>query len=139
MVLTTHRMDEAESLCDNIAIMVNGRFVVYGSPGHLKSNYGSGYRVTLQVRDPTVAEQSVVDSLPSLVLKSKDADDEGLTTLEYEYEGDAGSFELSGLFSSLLALKRSCDAIIDFQLTRSSLEAVFVSFAKHQDRPADEA
>ena len=37
LVLTTHRMDEAESLCDNIAIMINGRFTVYGSPGHLKA------------------------------------------------------------------------------------------------------
>jgi ATP-binding cassette subfamily A (ABC1) protein 3 len=36
MILTTHRMDEAESLCDNIVIMINGRFVCYGSPGHLK-------------------------------------------------------------------------------------------------------
>jgi len=36
MILTTHRMDEAESLCDKIAIQVNGRFVVYGSAGHLK-------------------------------------------------------------------------------------------------------
>ena len=33
IVLTTHRMDEAESLCDNIAILINGRFVCYGSPG----------------------------------------------------------------------------------------------------------
>ena len=40
MILTTHRMDEAESLCDNIAIMINGRFVCYGSPGHLKTMYG---------------------------------------------------------------------------------------------------
>lgn len=40
MILTTHRMDEAESLCDKIAIMINGRFVCYGSPGHLKSTYG---------------------------------------------------------------------------------------------------
>lgn len=40
MILTTHRMDEAESLCDNIAIMINGRFVCYGSPGHLKNVYG---------------------------------------------------------------------------------------------------
>lgn len=37
MVLTTHRMDEAESFCDNIVIMINGSFVCYGSPGHLKS------------------------------------------------------------------------------------------------------
>lgn len=33
MILTTHRMDEAESLCDNLVIMINGRFVCYGSPG----------------------------------------------------------------------------------------------------------
>jgi ATP-binding cassette subfamily A (ABC1) protein 3 len=43
LVLTTHRMDEAESLCDNISIMINGRFAVVGSPGHLKNNYGLGY------------------------------------------------------------------------------------------------
>ena len=48
MILTTHRMDEAESLCDNIAIMINGRFVCYGSPGHLKSTYGQGYSITLK-------------------------------------------------------------------------------------------
>lgn len=48
LILTTHRMEEAESLCDNIAIMINGRFVVYGSPGHLKTNYGLGYTVSVK-------------------------------------------------------------------------------------------
>jgi len=47
IVLTTHRMDEAESLCDNIAIMINGRFVCYGSPGQLKSLYGKGHLITV--------------------------------------------------------------------------------------------
>ena len=37
VLLTTHRMDEAEQLCDKIAIMINGRFVVYGSPNYLKN------------------------------------------------------------------------------------------------------
>lgn len=32
MILTTHRMDEAESLCDNLVIMINGGFVCYGTP-----------------------------------------------------------------------------------------------------------
>ena len=45
MILTTHRMDEAESLCDNLVIMINGRFVCYGSPGYIKSKYGIGYTV----------------------------------------------------------------------------------------------
>lgn len=51
MILTTHRMDEAESLCDNIVIMINGRFVCYGSPGHLKSLYGTGYNISVKGND----------------------------------------------------------------------------------------
>lgn len=48
MVLTTHRMDEAESLCDNLVIMINGRFVCYGSPGQLKAVYGKGYTIMVK-------------------------------------------------------------------------------------------
>lgn len=48
VLLTTHRMDEAEQLCDNIAIMINGRFVVYGSPSYLKNTYGTGYTVRVK-------------------------------------------------------------------------------------------
>ena len=40
IMLTTHRMDEAEALCDTIAIMINGKFVCFGSPSHLKQRYG---------------------------------------------------------------------------------------------------
>jgi ATP-binding cassette, subfamily A (ABC1), member 3 len=48
ILLTTHRMDEAESLCDKIAIMINGKFVCYGSPGHLKQKYGKGYEIIVK-------------------------------------------------------------------------------------------
>ncbi len=48
VLLTTHRMDEAEQLCDKIAIMINGRFVVFGSPNYLKSVYGHGYNVSVK-------------------------------------------------------------------------------------------
>jgi ABC-type multidrug transport system ATPase subunit len=41
-------MDEAEQLCDKIAIMINGRFVVFGSPNYLKSQYGHGYSITIK-------------------------------------------------------------------------------------------
>jgi ABC-type multidrug transport system ATPase subunit len=43
IVMTTHRMDEAEALCDDIAIMINGKIACYGSPAHLKQLYGQGY------------------------------------------------------------------------------------------------
>lgn len=37
VLLTTHRMDEAEQLCDKLAIQINGRFVVFGTPNYLKT------------------------------------------------------------------------------------------------------
>ena len=43
-------MDEAEQLCDRIAIMINGRFVVFGSPNYLKTQYGHGY--TIEISQP---------------------------------------------------------------------------------------
>ena len=47
VLLTTHRMDEAEQLCDKIAIMINGRFVVFGTPNYLKTQYGQGYTIEI--------------------------------------------------------------------------------------------
>jgi ATP-binding cassette subfamily A (ABC1) protein 3 len=50
ILLTTHRMDEAQALCDKIAIMINGRFVCFGSPIHLKQKYGDGYSLTVMLK-----------------------------------------------------------------------------------------
>ena len=38
IVLTTHQMEEADSLCSRIAIMHHGRVVALGSPAELKSS-----------------------------------------------------------------------------------------------------
>lgn len=44
--LTTHYMEEADTLCDRLAIMHQGRVVAMGSPAHLKAGVG-GEGVTL--------------------------------------------------------------------------------------------
>ena len=48
IIISTQRIEEAEVLCDNIAIMLNGRFVVYGTPEYLIAKYGEGYKVMLE-------------------------------------------------------------------------------------------
>lgn len=53
MVLTTHSMNEAESLCSRIGILINGQFVCLDTPKALKEQYGKGYRVNV-VCDPEV-------------------------------------------------------------------------------------
>lgn len=37
VVLTSHSMEECETLCTRLAIMVNGNFKCLGSPQHLRS------------------------------------------------------------------------------------------------------
>jgi len=53
IVLTTHSMEEAESLCDRIAIMVAGRIRCIGTSTHIKNKFGSGYEVEIKVQIPT--------------------------------------------------------------------------------------
>lgn len=47
IVLTTHSMDEAEYLCDEIAIMDHGRIIARGSPAELVRRYCTGGTITL--------------------------------------------------------------------------------------------
>ena len=35
-------MEECDALCTKIVIMVNGKFVCFGSPQHLKSKFAQG-------------------------------------------------------------------------------------------------
>lgn len=41
LLLTTHYMEEAEKLCDRVAIMDSGKIVTIDSPSHLMKLHGS--------------------------------------------------------------------------------------------------
>ena len=47
MIMITHHIQEAEFLCDKIAIMVNGQISCYGTPDELRAQYFNGYKVTI--------------------------------------------------------------------------------------------
>ncbi|MEW5297039.1 MAG: hypothetical protein WDW36_000274 [Sanguina aurantia] len=47
LLLTTHYMDEADILCDKVAILAGGRLCCCGSPLALKESYGNGYTLTV--------------------------------------------------------------------------------------------
>lgn len=46
--LTTHYMDEADRLCDRVAIVDRGRIVALDTPARLKEMYGKDERATLE-------------------------------------------------------------------------------------------
>jgi ABC-2 type transport system ATP-binding protein len=47
--LTTHFMDEAEKLCDRVAILDQGRIIALDTPDHLVSQLGMATRIAFQL------------------------------------------------------------------------------------------
>jgi ABC-2 type transport system ATP-binding protein len=47
IILTTHYMEEAHQLCDQVAIMDHGRIISQGTPGQLIDRYGGGIHIVL--------------------------------------------------------------------------------------------
>jgi lipooligosaccharide transport system ATP-binding protein len=70
LVLTTHYMDEAEQLCDRIAVMDNGRFAAQGRPSDLIAAHAAREVLELRYpegeRDDAVAE--IADEVPSALV-----------------------------------------------------------------------
>ncbi|KAL4439562.1 hypothetical protein ABPG74_003964 [Tetrahymena malaccensis] len=67
IVLTTHSMHEAETLCTKIGILVNGKFQCMGSPDFLKKKYGDGYRLIIKLKDEANANyvhEQISQNLP---------------------------------------------------------------------------
>ena len=48
VLYTTHYMEEADRLCDRLAIMDNGQLIRLGRPGELKAEIGDPEEVTLE-------------------------------------------------------------------------------------------
>ena len=55
--MTTHSMDEAETLCQRMGIMVNGEFVCLGKASQIKETYGYGYEIDLRIKPLTIELQ----------------------------------------------------------------------------------
>ena len=68
VLMTTHSMDEAETLCRRMGILVNGEFKCIGSATSIKEKYGSGYEINLTIRPPS---DNDVDSLVNSINANK--------------------------------------------------------------------
>lgn len=60
VILTTHYMDEADFLGDRIAIIANGQLQCCGTSVFLKSQFGSGYYLTIEL---DTSQVSIVRSI----------------------------------------------------------------------------
>ena len=144
VVLTTHSMEEADALCTNIGIMVNGSLLSLGTPQQLKSMHGSGYRVTVRLKDDATTTEDETDPLRVALeekYNTKEGEEQDFATVEYVATSStkttrvfaiaAKNLSLGGLFQ-LLEDKKEDLGILDYSVSQTTMEQVFTKFAQFQ-------
>lgn len=67
IILTTHFMDEADFLGDQIGIMADGKMVCAGSPIDLKNKYGIGYNLTIVKQSINVEVSPIINLIKKYI------------------------------------------------------------------------
>uniref|UniRef100_A0A3Q3WA41 Cholesterol transporter ABCA5 n=1 Tax=Mola mola TaxID=94237 RepID=A0A3Q3WA41_MOLML len=137
-VLTTHYMEEAEAVCDRVAIMVSGQLRCIGSIQHLKGKYGRSYTLEVKLREELTGLQQVA-LLHKEVLRifPHAARQESFATLMVYKIPMEDVKSLAKSFSQLESAKQSFN-FEEYNLSQSTLEQVFMEFAKEQENEEDE-
>jgi ABC-2 type transport system ATP-binding protein len=114
VLLTTHYIEEAERLCDRVAIVNGGQVIALGTPGELIKGSGRGVRMEVRTSNPIPLEK--------------------VKQLEGVYEavvGDGGYLiDVQAVARVVVALVHLLEAeraeLTDLHITRPSLEDVFI-------------
>ena len=117
-LLTTHYMDEAERLCDRVAIVDRGKVIALGSPSQLIATLGGEHVVEFAVADGPASGAVEIDfaGLPAVREVRKEATGIALTVTEPHVAIPALLHKLQGAERSLARLTTR----------HASLEDVFV-------------
>ncbi|NXF79116.1 ABCA5 protein, partial [Sclerurus mexicanus] len=131
-ILTTHYMEEADAVCDRVAILVSGQLRCIGTVQHLKSKFGRGYFLEMKLKDTADVQQ--VEYLQSQILHifpNANRQESFASILAYKIpKEDVQS--LSHSFSKLEEVKHAFN-IEDYSFSQATLEQVFVELAKEQE------
>ena len=125
ILLTTHYIEEAERLCDEVAILDSGRVRTVATPAELKDR-GTD-RIVVELREPPA-------TLPDLL-----ADDDRVEAVELDGHQLTVTARNGGLVAPNLVreLDRADIEIVDLEITRTSLEEIFVELTSSDETGND--
>ncbi|CAF1011818.1 unnamed protein product [Rotaria sordida] len=129
VIITSHSMEECETLCNRLVIMVNGEFKCLGSVQHLKTKFGDGYRIL--VRTEINSDRKNVINYIKEQIPEADIKEEHNKMIHFRVSTNVPLYKM---FSVLEKARENFKSIIeDYTITQVTLDDVFVTFAKIQE------
>eukprot|EP00041_Stephanoeca_diplocostata_P037453 m.1419052 g.1419052 ORF g.1419052 m.1419052 type:complete len:1793 (-) comp25039_c0_seq8:263-5641(-) len=128
IVLTSHSMEECEALCHRLTIMVGGRLMCIGSPGHLKNKFGQGFHLTAKIKsltDGTRLKGYLTSKNPGMNIVTLAHTN---TQISLQIVEGATLAQLFGWIED----PEVKDFIADYSLDQTTLEQVFLTFAANR-------
>ena len=122
ILMTTHYMEEAEMLCDRIAIIDRGKIIALGTPDELKAMLG-GETVVLKVKDGD--EPAVQDKIAMAFPHAKCFDGKAVLSVK------SAERELRGIFEDA---KKAGIEIEEASMHRPTLNDVFLKLTGREIR-----
>ncbi|OHT06904.1 ABC transporter family protein [Tritrichomonas foetus] len=123
-MLCTHLLSEAESLCDNISIMIKGCVYTCGTPQYLSQKFGTEFKIDVMLKDDLEennmkCDQFFKDKLPEAKLSI-------LRPKVRIYSIPSNVITLSELFNTMEEGLEGENGFVYYTCSSSSLESVFM-------------
>lgn len=117
VLLATHDMAEAEALCDRVAIMINGKIILCGTPEQVTAAGSRETRIRLRTEKNALTRNEKIDG--AAFIKEKEG------YLEWSCHDVARSVS-----AILNRVQQSGDTVEDLRVERPSLEERFLELVK---------
>jgi ABC-2 type transport system ATP-binding protein len=116
VVLTTHYMEEADELCDRVAIIDHGKILIQDTPAALKGSVGAQKVYELDLRSQ--------ENIPALIRKLQQLS--GVASVEATAKGVRVLAEAADGLLSDVVRDANPHGLRDLTITETSLETVFI-------------
>ena len=127
LFMTTHYLEEADALCDRVAIIDHGKIVVVGSPEELKHGLG-GDIITLGIKED--------DDVSEFIRKVEHVKDVKRENGSYRIKAEYG--EITAPFI-IEALRKKGYTVTKLSLTEPTLNEVYLEYTGKSLRDAEES
>ena len=128
--LTTHFMDEAEHLCDRVAILDHGQIIALDTPANLVSQLGMGARILFELdgRHPSAPRGGAVEAARAVFNPASIGAIDGVRRVEQEGDQVIVYGQGDGLVGAVIrSLEAARLPYHNFRTERADLEDVFLA------------